>query len=389
MPDVVPESLPFDEAVEFFRRKLDLPTRRWIDLVGEAHDRAFVVAGAVQVELLADLRRAVDRAIANGTTLQDFRKDFDAAVAKAGWAYKGSRGWRTKVIYRTNLRTSHAAGRYAQMTSAAVVSRRPLWRYRHGGAVEPRPKHVAGPPSGWNGLVLRHDEPFWTTHYPPNGWGCSCFVQTLSEADLDRLGIEVGEAPEVGTYEHVDRQTGEVHDVPVGIDFGWDYAPGRSVAAGLGRSAATAAEAGAAVDVGVAREYVRSVVGTDYFARWLRDPVGHVPVAVLDDDVATAIGAVPRVVRLSEETMRKQARRHGELDVAEYRRLVDVVADGAVVQDGPQTVVVVRREGRLYKAVVKATATGRALFLTSFHRIRQSELARLLGAGSVIRPWQE
>lgn len=226
MAEILPESLPFEEAIQFFRQKLGMPTRRWTDVMRDSHDRAFVVAGAVKMELIEDLRAAVDRAIADGTTLQDFRKDFDRAVQRAGWSYRGSRGWRTQVIYQTNLRTAHAAGRYAQMTSPEVVRRRPLWQYRHGGAAQPRPKHVTGPPAGWNGLVLRYDDPFWQTHYPPNGWGCSCFVRTLSEADAERLDVQVGEAPTAETYEHVDRQTGEVHDVPTGVDFGWDYAPG-------------------------------------------------------------------------------------------------------------------------------------------------------------------
>ncbi len=121
-----------------------------------------------------------------------------------------------------------AAGRYRQMTSDAVKRRRPFWRYRHGGSQEPREQHVTAPPKGFNGLVLRGDDPWWETHYPPNGWGCSCYVETLSQADLDRKGLKVGKAPKVETYEHVDRQTGEVFDVPKGIDFGWDYAPGRS-----------------------------------------------------------------------------------------------------------------------------------------------------------------
>jgi hypothetical protein len=38
-----------------------------------------------------DFRVAVEKAIAEGTTLQEFRKDFDAIVATHGWSYKGSR----------------------------------------------------------------------------------------------------------------------------------------------------------------------------------------------------------------------------------------------------------------------------------------------------------
>ena len=107
--------LPFDEAITFFRRKVKLPSRAWTDLKEGAHARAFAVAGATSAALLEDFRKAVDRAIADGTTLTDFRKDFDRIVATHGWSYNGTRGWRSAVIYNTNLRTARAAGKWAQI----------------------------------------------------------------------------------------------------------------------------------------------------------------------------------------------------------------------------------------------------------------------------------
>ena len=174
--------LPFAEQIDFFRSKLDLTTQSWTDIWQEQHDRAFVVAGAAHADLVADLRGAVDKAIADGTTLATFRGDFDAIVAKHGWSHNGGRDRRTRVIYETNLRTSYAAGRYQQMKD--IAERRPYWRYRHSAASEyPRPEHVA-----WDGIVLRHDDPWWDTHYGPNGWGCKCFVEAINQRDLERLG---------------------------------------------------------------------------------------------------------------------------------------------------------------------------------------------------------
>lgn len=227
--DIEPRALPFLEAILYLRRKLRLPSRSWITILRAENDWAFTVAGATKAQLLEDLHVAVTRAIEEGTTLADFRRDFDRAVQAAGWSYKGSRGWRTKTIYRTNLRTAHAAGRYRQMSSDVVKRRRPYWQYRHGGSAVPRERHVSAPPSGWNGLVLPADDPFWERHYPPNGWGCSCFARTLSGADLDRLGVSVGEAPDFGTYEWANPETGEVEELPVGVEPDWAYAPGASL----------------------------------------------------------------------------------------------------------------------------------------------------------------
>jgi SPP1 gp7 family putative phage head morphogenesis protein len=216
-------SLSFAEQIAFFQAKLNLPTARWDDLMRAAHDRAFVVAGAMQADLLADLREAVRKGIEEGTTLEEFRRDFRALVEKNGWTgwtgegTAGGEAWRTKVIYETNLRSSYAAGRYQQMQ--AIKHRRPYWRYRHNDSViNPRPEHLA-----LDGKIVHADDPFWTTHFPPNGWGCRCYVETLAPRDLERLGIDPDslQAPEV----IIDPKTGD----PVGIDKGWGYAPGASV----------------------------------------------------------------------------------------------------------------------------------------------------------------
>ena len=215
-------SLSFRDQIEFFRGKDLVPTERWTDLWRDAHDRGFMVAGANTRALVEDFQNSVLDAIENGRTLADFRRDFDAIVKRHGWSYKGERGWRTRVIFETNLRTSYQAGRFAQMKRLA--ERRPWWRYRHSDAsTSPRPLHVS-----WDGLVLRHDDPWWDAHFPPNGWGCKCRVESLSERGRERKGLEVGTAPDDGEREWTNRATGEVHRTPNGIDPGWDYTPGRS-----------------------------------------------------------------------------------------------------------------------------------------------------------------
>src|SRR5690606_4082132 len=111
------------EQVAFFRQKLGrlVPTRRWDDILRDAHDTAFMVAGAEKADLLADLAAAVDRAVTEGVGLETFRRDFRSIVATRGWhgwtgeGTKAGEAWRSRVIYRTNAATSYAAGRMAQL----------------------------------------------------------------------------------------------------------------------------------------------------------------------------------------------------------------------------------------------------------------------------------
>ena len=211
----------FDAQIEFFRAKVNLPTERWDDIMRQAHDRAFIVAGVGKADLLSDLRGAVDKAIGEGGGLEQFRKDFRAVVQKHGWTgwtgegTKAGEAWRTKVIYQTNMATSYSAGRYRQMTDPAFLKLRPDWRYVHSDSViHPRPLHLA-----WNGLVLPHDHPFWATHFPPNGWGCQCGADPV-----DGLGAGDRTTPPEW-WDTIDPKTG----AQMGIDKGFDYAPGANV----------------------------------------------------------------------------------------------------------------------------------------------------------------
>lgn len=214
-------SLPFREQIEFFRRKVNMPTAAWTDLYTHEHDYAFVVAGANRDAIVSDFRAAVEKAIANGGTLEEFRKDFDRIVAKNGWDYNGGRNWRSKVIYDTNLSTSYAAGRWQQLQDA------PFWKYEHADWVEhPRQQHLA-----WDGLVLSREDPWWQVHYPPNGWGCQCSVRGLWPRDMQRLGKQGPDAaPDVTMVEHSIGQRSpngpRTVSVPSGIDPGFEYAPG-------------------------------------------------------------------------------------------------------------------------------------------------------------------
>jgi hypothetical protein len=215
VPDYPPFNQPFAEQLEFFRHKLNLPTERWDDIERMAHDRAFIVAGAQGADLLEDLRGAMDEAVERGTGLEAFRKNFKRIVAERGWTgwtgegTKGGEAWRTKVIYQTNMATSYAAGRWKQLNDPALLKVLPYWQYHHNDSViTPRPLHVS-----WDGLTLPPEHPFWQTHFPPNGWGCQCWVTAVSKEKFMRA-VAAGRGP-------ANAPTGTE-----GIDKGFDYAPG-------------------------------------------------------------------------------------------------------------------------------------------------------------------
>jgi SPP1 gp7 family putative phage head morphogenesis protein len=207
MADRDVSGLPFDEAIRYLRDKVRLPTEKWNDLWQGQHARAFMVAGATKDALLADFQTVLLKALEQGTTLADFRRDFDDIVQRHGWSYNGGRNWRTRVIFDTNLRTAYAAGHWSRIQENKAEQ--PYLRYVAILDGQTRPEHAQ-----WHGTVRPVDDPWWTTHYPPNGWNCRCSIMQLSGDELEAYGFSVSPPPkpEKGT--------------PQGIDAPFAYNPG-------------------------------------------------------------------------------------------------------------------------------------------------------------------
>ncbi|SNS05756.1 Phage Mu protein F like protein [Humidesulfovibrio mexicanus] len=249
---------PPKEALEFFRAKGLKPSFSYQDVWAEENVANFTVAKAMQLDVLSSISDAAERALSEGRTFRDFAKDLKPELQRQGWwgkrevvdpltgktrmAQLGSPR-RLKTIYDTNMRTARAAGQWEriQRTKRAL----PFLLYELGPSREHRPEHAA-----WAGLMLPVDDPFWRSHYPPNGYGCKCRVRQVSRAEATRLeksgvsaqvqetdsesGLPTGRftsrtlpvrtaAPEVRTRQWTNRRTGEVSQVPVGIDPGFDY----------------------------------------------------------------------------------------------------------------------------------------------------------------------
>lgn len=248
---------PPRDALDWFRAKGLKPSFDWADVWREEHAVAFTVAKMLHLDLLADVRAAVDRALAEGMTFRDFQKRLTPLLQEKGWwgikemtdpltgeirqVQLGSPR-RLRVIYDTNLRTARAAGQWARIRRTR--DSHPYLLYTVGPSREHRPEHLS-----WHGTLLPADDDFWTRAFPPSGWGCRCRVRQVSRHEYERLkdsGVPAPPsaaqsptgrrtlatvpvktaAPPMPMVEWTNKRTGEVQLVPKGIDPGWDYNPG-------------------------------------------------------------------------------------------------------------------------------------------------------------------
>ena len=113
--------------------------------------------------------------------------------------------------------------------------------------------------------------------------------------------------------------------------------------------------------------------------------IGELPVAILTDEARASLEPPPgarfppaRMVRLSAESAVKQVMHHRDLTLDDYRRLPDVVEEGAVIAEptGRHLAFFLEMdEGHRYKAAIKQTENDE-IFLTTFQRIHEKDVPR-------------
>ncbi|AVG15377.1 phage head morphogenesis protein [Chromobacterium vaccinii] len=242
--------LPPEKAIQYLKNKGYAITWDWEELWQDAQAQAFTVAKVTRLDILQDIRDAVEKALAEGKTVAWFKKELTPVLKAKGWWGKrevldeetgevrevqlGSPR-RLETIYRTNLQTAYMAGRW--QTQMENVADRPYWMYVAIRDSKTRPSHRA-----LHGKVFRYDDPFWQFYYTPNGWGCRCRTVALSADDLEARGIQVessagrlgtalrtvsertGEQREVATFRTIDPATRR--EISISPDVGWSYNPG-------------------------------------------------------------------------------------------------------------------------------------------------------------------
>lgn len=205
MPKTVPKTgfdfkSPPEDAMRYLEQKFPKASWAYTDLLDEAHNRAFVVAKMMDVDLANTVQRSIIDAMREGKGYKAWAKDIDKVLAKSGW-YEGqinvdSEGKAKKVatggqhrletIYRTNTAAAYEAGRqkvifndreddpFGYVMYSAIMDNRT------------RPTHKA-----LHGKVMEKSDPAWQSISPPNGYNCRCTIVELTQGQVDRYGYKV------------------------------------------------------------------------------------------------------------------------------------------------------------------------------------------------------
>lgn len=240
------------QALDYIKNKKLRPAFSYKDVWNEEHAAAFTVAKAMQLDILSDIKTAVEKAIENGTTFEQFKKDLKPTLMQKGWwgrremtdpltgetvdAQLGS-DRRLRTIYQTNLRSAYQKGQYDRTMASDA---HPYLMYRIGASVRHREQHLK-----WANLILPKDDPLWNSIFPPNGYGCQCYTVAVTQARKERYernGVPAYNpdthqtvrmpaqtvAPKPNYKNYFNERKGTLERIPQGITPGFNWNQGKA-----------------------------------------------------------------------------------------------------------------------------------------------------------------
>ena len=180
------ETFPDEAAAAYIRGKAVASPENFGNLPAQLKQRAFTVAGIERMDTLRRLRDTIAK-LPEGTNWDEAKREIAAEYspyvpAKAGRPDMGKARARAEFTLRMHGFQAFAVSRHQQ--AMEVAQDFPYWKYETVGDSRVRAAHAA-----LDGKVLRADDPWWKTHYPPWDWGCRCIVVPLDEEDAKEIGI--------------------------------------------------------------------------------------------------------------------------------------------------------------------------------------------------------
>jgi SPP1 gp7 family putative phage head morphogenesis protein len=176
------EAVDFDDAVEWFRKRTPITAEAYAELEAQAKRRAFTVAGVAELDTVADVWRGIDKAVASGTTFEDFKADVGAKLEKA-WG--GDDPWRLETIFRTNVQSAYGAGRWKAVTDPDVLESRPFLRFD--AILDGRETPIC---RECDGTILPASHAWWNDHVVPLHFNCRSAILSLTADEIDEYGGE-------------------------------------------------------------------------------------------------------------------------------------------------------------------------------------------------------
>lgn len=378
------------EVLDYFEGRDLKPGFSWLDVWAQEHAYGFTVAKAVDTELLTIFKTSLQQALKDGETFETWVERVSKDLGKAGWwkprvvadptgklpeqVVDFSSPRRLRTIFQSNMRAARAAGQWERMQRTKRGM--PNILYVRTAASDPRPEHLQ-----WVGIILPIDDPFWRTHFPPNGWLCKCSVRQITNRERDRLLEDpksyTEDPPDLGPPRvFKNKRTGELSEIPPGIDPGWHTNPGLARAGALTKALEDRLIASGP---GIARKQIKRLFET---------PAPRV-IANLPENVRLPIGVSERLkdeldasfdlVAVGNQTMKAKITKHAGITPEAFALIQEVLDEGEMIDEGREGKrTLYRKIGDTWFALVIAKSITGYLRVQTFYETSESVVRRRL-----------
>lgn len=203
------DDLTYLQALKFMRERGVLSSKDYysLDLITRQHASTIsYLASLTQIETVLNHAYSV---IEKGGTVADFQKLVEKEGIELSQAQLDN-------VFRTNIQTAYAHGTW--LHQQANKDKRPYIKYSAIQDIRVRPSHLA-----LNGIIRHIDDPFWLTHYPPNGYRCFLPDVKIEGASLGAIkGFYTGKIVKLVTESG--RKLSVTANHPILTSRGWVFA---------------------------------------------------------------------------------------------------------------------------------------------------------------------
>lgn len=173
--DVTPDVGRFQEAINFFSKRVVMTADEAFALDDDSRRRAFWVGGGLQLTQVQGVFDEISKALESGEDYASFRKRLLSNVAIAPG--------HLDTVFRNATQRSYNAGRWEQMQAAKEL--RPYVMFD--AVLDSRSSDICG--TKIDGKIVSIDDPFLKTNSPQRHHRCRTGLRSLRAKDAERRGI--------------------------------------------------------------------------------------------------------------------------------------------------------------------------------------------------------
>jgi SPP1 gp7 family putative phage head morphogenesis protein len=362
-------NLPFDEAIQAMAsRGVVLPDSYYGKLQGIHRQLSASIADVAKLDQLKAVFDSLTDTLKNGGTFAQWQQHVD--VNNLGLAEH-----RLDNIFRTNIQQAYNSGQWQH--ALANKTTHPYLLYDAINDSRTRPTHKAN-----DGIIRKIDDPIWKRiWFSRNVYRCRCRLIALTEQQAiarsgDGLGIHktATEDPKRDTaWDNVDVLNAEV------MGFGVDRAIAKRMTEGKVDKVLLSVFNKSIAD-GKLMTYqhsllnAKSLLNSTEFEHFYQnhEVVGNFVVGVLSEIDKAIFLTSSNTVLMSKESLEHHKIKHPEITIEDYRKLPDIISNGEVYETQYRRFVLLRLDGKTYRAAMKITQNGDEAYFLSL--VKQSDV---------------